>query len=294
MANGSGYYQMDRGWMRNPIFGREPFTRAQAWIWMIEKAVWRDEPSTINGQTVMLRRGQFSHSIRYMARAWRWTPAKVQRFLKRLKVEEMIETTNGAARQLVVTVSNYSKYQGAPLPTDTPNAAENKVSAEEPGPPSIQQPIQQAEYTDTPSAADNKVPPGEPDTPSDENRVTNRYRKEKNSNNPLLRKGDVAQEESIAPPSGVPDPAALIFQNEPGGCLHYLIQCGSTEQRARKVLGNWRKHFGDGAVIEAMSIAARNSVSEPVAYITAVLKKRDGGAQHGDDGRQYSPEIVLN
>lgn len=293
MSDGNGYYQMHRGWMRNPVFGREASTRAQAWIWMIEEAVWRDEPNTIDGETVMLRRGQFSHSIRYMAQAWRWTPAKVQRFLKRLKVEEMIETTSDTG-QLVVTVSNYSKYQAALPPTDTPNTADNKVSPEEPGPPSIQQPIRQAENTDTPNAANNKVSPGEPDTPSDENRVTNRYRKEKNSNKPLLRKGNDAHEHSFEPPSGVADPAALIFQNKPGGCLHFLIQCGSAERQARSALGRWRSQFGDGAVIEAVSIAMRNSASEPVAYITAVLNKRNGGAQHGDDGRQYSPEIVLN
>ena len=283
MTNGNGFY----------LLHREPFTRAQAWVWMIERAGWHDGACTIDGKTVTLRRGQFSHSNRYLAQAWRWTPAKVQRFLKRLKVEEMIKTTSESG-QLVVTVSNYGRYQAAPPPTDTPNAAENKGSPDEPGPPPIQQPIHPDEKTDAPCAAENIATPGEPDTPSDENRDTNRYRKRKNLNKSLLRKDEDAQEDSIALPPCAPDPAALLFQNEPGGCLHYLIQCGANEKQARGLLGRWRSKYGDGAVIEALSIAIRNSASEPVPYISAILKNRNGGGQRGDDGRQYSPEILLN
>ena len=292
MANSYGYYQMHRGWMRNTVFGREPFTRAQAWIWMIEQAGWRDEPRTIDGETVMLRRGQFSHSTRYLAQAWRWSRGKVERFIKRLEAEEMIGAESGVGR-LVITISNYEKYQATSSSTEPPNAAENKVSPGEPEPPPSHQPSHQAEKTEPPNAAENKVSPGEPEPPSAENRATNRAKKRKNSKNPLLRKGDDSQEDSILP-SQPPDPAALIFSREPGGCLYYLIQRGNTEQKARGVLGRWRSQFGDGAVIDAVSIAIRNSASEPVGYVSKILKNREGGAQHDGYQGPYSPEFPIN
>lgn len=104
----------------------------------------------------------------------------------------------------------------------------------------------------------------------------------------------LAQKDSIAPLPGAPDPAAIVFQNEPGGCLHYLIQRGTPEKKARTVLGRWRSKFGDGAVIDAVSIAMRNSASEPVGYVSKILKNREGAAQHGDYQGPYSPEFPIN
>lgn len=106
----AGHYQMHRNWMDNPIFGGEPFTRAQAWCWMIEEAGWQETKVGIAGKTVVLDRGQFSHSQRFMAAAWEWDKAKVERFVYRLKTEAMIETATEAG-QLVITVCNYEKYQ---------------------------------------------------------------------------------------------------------------------------------------------------------------------------------------
>lgn len=107
-----GHYRMHRGWMDNPALGgsREPFCRRAAWCWMIERAEWKPKRRTLSGKTVTLQRGQFTESLRYMAKAWGWSVGTVRRFIERLESDEMIGTATDAG-QLVVTICNYSRYQ---------------------------------------------------------------------------------------------------------------------------------------------------------------------------------------
>ncbi|WP_311271058.1 hypothetical protein [Sphingobium sp. WCS2017Hpa-17] len=106
----SGYYLMARGWQDNPIFGREEYSRRDAWVWMIEQAAHTERKVGIAGKTFTLQRGQFSSSLRYMAKAWGWDEAKVRRFLSRAKNENMIDAATDAG-QTVITICNYDVYQ---------------------------------------------------------------------------------------------------------------------------------------------------------------------------------------
>lgn len=106
----SGFYFMHRGWMDHHLFRGEAFTRAQAWEWMIGEAVWKDTAARIKGQTITLRRGQFSYSIRFMAEAWGWSKSRVERFVNALETETMVTTVNETG-QLIITISNYEQYQ---------------------------------------------------------------------------------------------------------------------------------------------------------------------------------------
>lgn len=109
----SGHYRMYRGWMDNPVFASEPYSRAQAWEWMIAEAAWKDTRTVIGGKTVVIKRGQFSHSIRYIAKAWKWQKSTVDRFITRLKTETMVGTETGQG-QVVITICNYDIYQSSP------------------------------------------------------------------------------------------------------------------------------------------------------------------------------------
>jgi hypothetical protein len=77
-----------------------------------------DGRTNIKGQTVPLLRGQFSHSIRFMAEAWNWPKSNVMRFIERLETEAMIRTDNGTG-QLVITICNYDQYQTEAQPDGT-------------------------------------------------------------------------------------------------------------------------------------------------------------------------------
>ena len=89
-----GLYTISRAVFEHPAFKSEPFTEREAWVWLIGEAQWKSNRKRINGQIVELERGQLSHSIRFLSIRWAWSISRVNRFLKRLKTETMIETEN--------------------------------------------------------------------------------------------------------------------------------------------------------------------------------------------------------
>jgi hypothetical protein len=114
-----GFFLMHRGWRNNPIFKGE-FSRADAWVWLIENACWKSSRTRIKGETVTLDRGELSFSIRFLADAWGWSKSRVDRFLADLREESMIEarSKNGTVGdqkagqgQAIITICNYRKYQ---------------------------------------------------------------------------------------------------------------------------------------------------------------------------------------
>lgn len=118
----AGYYLMSRGWQDHPVFRNEVFSRRDAFVWMIEEAAYR--PIRIHAGTgeITLERGQFSHSNRYMAKAWKWEETKVRRFLSSLLAAKIIASST-AAGQTVVTICNYDKYQAPQSEPASPTAA---------------------------------------------------------------------------------------------------------------------------------------------------------------------------
>jgi len=115
----NGNYVMARGWMDHDIFEGEPYSKRDAWIWMIENAVWKDKVINIKGKPVKLKRGQLSFSVRFMEKKFNWKSGRVQRFLEALKNRYMIATENTTG-QLIITICNYSNYQLANVYSATP------------------------------------------------------------------------------------------------------------------------------------------------------------------------------
>jgi hypothetical protein len=80
--------------------GYGPFA---AWQWMIAHARY-----VSNG----IERGQFQHSIAFMAKEWDWPERSVKSFIKKLVSARMLERVPQRGRQTVVTsIVNYGKYQ---------------------------------------------------------------------------------------------------------------------------------------------------------------------------------------
>ena len=104
------FYLMHRGWMDNPVFGKEPYSKAQAWVWLIENACFKRTPFDIRGKTIFIERGQLCKPTRDLAETWRWPETNVRRFLKRLTTDAMIDAQSGAGKT-VITICNYDKYQ---------------------------------------------------------------------------------------------------------------------------------------------------------------------------------------
>ena len=112
LRKGRGWYQMHRGWQEHPFFGDEPFSKRDAWAWMIEEAIYMDGGSVrnLNGRQVLVMRSQFSHSLRFIAEAWGWDDSKVDRYLKKCQSAGMIKIESKTG-QNIITICNYEKYQ---------------------------------------------------------------------------------------------------------------------------------------------------------------------------------------
>lgn len=117
MAEPNGFYLLHRGWQDNPVFRGEAFSRRDAFVWMIEEASFKDRKIAAPKGELTLARGQFCHSLRFMAKAWKWEESRVRRFLSSLRAAKIIDAATDAG-QTLVTVCNYDKYQ-----TDKKSAA---------------------------------------------------------------------------------------------------------------------------------------------------------------------------
>jgi len=111
-----GVFAVDRGIFDHPLFeDKAPLSKREAWLWLLAEAEWRPRQRGRAGSTILLARGQLAHSIRFMAEAWGWHRARVERFLERLKSETMIET-EAETGQTVITICKYNDYQRVSLP----------------------------------------------------------------------------------------------------------------------------------------------------------------------------------
>lgn len=118
-----GVFAADRGIFRHPLFDDgEPFSKREAWLWLIAEAAWKPRTVNRNGQIIDLGRGDVAHSVRFMATAWNWSKSRVDRFLDLLEREQMVARKTGTASGtgvLVLSVCNYDVYQHVGKPSGT-------------------------------------------------------------------------------------------------------------------------------------------------------------------------------
>jgi hypothetical protein len=113
-----GVFAVDRGIFNHPTLDDgKPYSRREAWVWLISEAAYRPHAVTVSGHKINLRRGQTAHSLRFMAKAWRWSEPKVRRFLGCIKTDALIDAVSDAG-VTVITIRKYNKYQRVSLPTD--------------------------------------------------------------------------------------------------------------------------------------------------------------------------------
>lgn len=118
-----GYILIARGCLKHPRFKpRGPFSTFEAWCWLIESAAYvpREIPIMMGNrrELITLQPGQLSHSIRFLSKAWHWSPNRVCRFLDDLAMDGSVDTATDTA-QSIITLCNWDKYQRPFLAADT-------------------------------------------------------------------------------------------------------------------------------------------------------------------------------
>lgn len=108
------------------VFAPEAFTEREAWQWMIGRAAWKETAHRVGAAVHRVPVGSFFATIREMQAVWKWTSTRrVAQFLELLASQNMIETCSETGKTLV-TVCNYSRYQNAETPSETPDSSKQK------------------------------------------------------------------------------------------------------------------------------------------------------------------------
>jgi len=114
----SGGVIIARNLWDDPAFQNEPFSEREAWIWMICEAQWKPRQRRVGKVIVNVDRGQLAHSTRFLAEAWKWSHAKVRRYLDRLEKLKLIRRESGTGVS-VITLCKYNEYQLSPQSSGT-------------------------------------------------------------------------------------------------------------------------------------------------------------------------------
>lgn len=121
----SGWYSVKRGFLEHDLFRPEgKWTRAEAWLWMIESAAFKDTTIDIGGKPHTVTRGALCFSERFMSEKFGWSQKALRSFLDKLEAHGAI--TQGVAKtgqgtkskRKQITLCNYDKYQSAGIKTE--------------------------------------------------------------------------------------------------------------------------------------------------------------------------------
>ncbi len=114
---------MKRGWIRvhrqvqdHWLWRGERFSRGQAWMDLLLEANYEDRQVRLGNQFITVKRGQALVSQRKLVNRWGWARNTVARFLRVLKVDQMLslEVSHGPeGGYTLITVLNYEQYQGS-------------------------------------------------------------------------------------------------------------------------------------------------------------------------------------
>lgn len=105
-----GYARFHRSLIGHPAFRND--AEAMAFAYMVLRAAWKPTRVRYKGKALSLNRGQLAMSVRDLAEAMDRDKGWVERLLKRLKSETMVETVSETG-VLVITICNYDRFQSA-------------------------------------------------------------------------------------------------------------------------------------------------------------------------------------
>jgi hypothetical protein len=274
-----GFIAVPRSIFTDTNFASEPFTEVQAFLNLVADAGWQPRRVRLARGAVDLERGQLLASTRFLAERWQWPEPRVRRFLNRISGrranDAQTASQNDAQNETrsdalidaqptrdgtIITIRNYDAFQKAAVHPDNPIDAQSHAPNE--------------------TQSDVKLDaPSDPKPTQREVIINNNYPVPKgNGEGRATPTGSnvvaISKVQSIPkiPDSGFAQtPAGTVF----GECRNYLQRAADlSPDRARRMLGRWRKANSDGEIIDAISRAQREEAQDPVAFINGCLRQR--------------------
>lgn len=113
---------MRRGWIRvyrqlqdHWLWRRERFSRGSAWLDLLLSAAYKEGEVRLGNQLITVKRGQVLVSQRQLVSRWGWARNTIARFLRVLKLDQMLslEVSHGPeGGYTLITILKYEQYQG--------------------------------------------------------------------------------------------------------------------------------------------------------------------------------------
>lgn len=122
----SGFALIHRSLIGHPAFRND--AEAMAFAYLVLRAAWQPTRVRYKDRTINLERGQLAMSVRDLAGAMDRDKGWVERLLKRLKSETMVET-RAETGVLVITICNYDDFQAKPEEGKTPRKTAGETRA---------------------------------------------------------------------------------------------------------------------------------------------------------------------
>ena len=116
----SGWIKLHRKIQDHWLFSFSEPDKALAFIDLVLSASFDNGTVMIKGRTYHIKRGQFLVAQTTLQKRWKWSQNKVKRFLNLLKNERMVDIETDE-RASIITICNYSDYQGGERAVERPN-----------------------------------------------------------------------------------------------------------------------------------------------------------------------------
>ncbi len=107
-----GYVMLPRSVLEDSLIGlSKPYSRNDAWLWLVCNAAWQPHTRKIRGREVNIERGELACSLRHLATIWGWSTSATRHYLELLKKAHSLRTVYDTVCTRI-TVCNYEDYQG--------------------------------------------------------------------------------------------------------------------------------------------------------------------------------------
>ena len=128
----SGWIKLHRKITENPLYFSEQFNRSMAWIDLLLLANHTHNFFFKRGVRIDVKVGQVGYDLDSLAKRWKWSRGKVERFLLMLENDgQIIRQKNNVTT--LISIANYKEYQQDSKPNSkaSSKANGNKQKGEE-------------------------------------------------------------------------------------------------------------------------------------------------------------------
>jgi hypothetical protein len=106
----NGFFKVQRRFFSHWLWEEDrTFSRAEAWLDMLQMAAFKDSKRLVNGKMISIPIGGIAASERFLGTRWKWSRSKVRAFLSCLVSDQMIDQQKDHG-ETVLILCNYKRY----------------------------------------------------------------------------------------------------------------------------------------------------------------------------------------